>query len=160
MESIVSLTDNEKEFFRHDDKSIFDNLTFGNFLNSCTDCGIGYSISKKNNLYNDDYYTNDDYYLGNPTQINVELTGNENQFSKLNCCVDSSGPNEITVLENKISDIEEQINKEQEKTKSLTEILEKIKSKFEQESEEDIFYSEFWEKALNIINDEIKSMEI
>lgn len=151
---VNSLTDNEREFFRHDNKSISDNLTFGNLLNSCADCGIQFSISKENNLYNDDYY------LGNTTRINVNLTGNDNQFSRLNCCIDGSGPNEITILKREISDIKDQIDKEQEKSKSLTEILEKIKSKFEQEAEEDIFYSEIWEKALNIINNEIKSMEV
>jgi len=176
MKSLInSLTDNDKTFFGEDmfdksatngrynsfDAQYYNDSNVGNLLHAAENCGLKVDISQEMS-HNTDYEFPHGYGdLG--TTVNIGVSGRIEDISRFNCCVDGNAPNEIDQLRKEISELKSKITDSIELDckfkKLLDHTISNIQHKLLKEIDEDLFYSDIWEKALNIVNEEIKSLE-
>ena len=169
------LTLNDKTFFGEDlynksatndkygsfESQYYNDSNVGNLLHAAENCGLKVDISQEMS-HNTDYEFPHRYGdLG--TTVNIGVSGRIEDISRFNCCVDGNAPNEIDQLRSEVSELKSKINDSIELDckfkKLLDHTIANIQNKLLKEIDEDIFYSEIWQKALNIVNEEIKSLE-
>lgn len=172
---MAKLTINDKTFFGENtynkpvindrygsfDAQYYNDINVGNLLHAAENCGLKVDISQEMS-HNTDYEFPHRYGdLG--TTVNIGVSGRIEDISRFNCCVDGNAPNEIDQLRSEISELKSKINNSIELDckfkKLLDHTIANIQNKLLKEIDEDIFYSEIWQKALNIVNEEIKSLE-
>lgn len=172
---MAELTINDKTFFGEDtynkavindrygsfDAQYYNDSNVGNLLHAAENCGLKVDISQEMS-HNTDYEFPHRYgEFG--TTVNIGVSGRIEDISRFNCCVDGNAPNEIDQLRSEISELKSKINNSIELDckfkKLLDHTIANIQNKLLKEIDEDIFYSEIWQKALNIVNEEIKSLE-
>jgi len=152
-------TADEKSFFNEYDNYIgqsCNDVHIGNLINAAENCGLRVNISQE---MNNDMYDFTHAYEDIGTTVNVNLSGRLEDMSKLNCCIDSKGRNEISELRGEISELKTKIANSLEEDCKFKSILDhkilRIKQKIQKEIDEDLFYSNIWQKALDIVNEEM-----
>ena len=143
------------------DTQYYNDSNVGNLLHTAVNCGLKVDISQEMN-HNTDYgFTHG--YSDLETNVNIGVSGRIEDISRFNCCVDGNATNEIDKLRSEVSELKSKIRDSIESDckfkKLLDHTIANIQNKLLKEIDEDIFYSEIWEKALNIVNEEIKSLE-
>jgi len=161
---MAELTTNDKKFFNEYDNYInqyYNDSNVGNLLHAAENCGLKVDISQEMSDNMDYEFPHKYGDLG--INVNIGVSGRIENISKFNCCVDGNAPNEMDKLRSEVSELKSKINNSLEEDckfkKLLDHTISRIKYKIQKEIDEDIFYSEIWEKALNMVNEEIKSMK-